>query len=38
MEGEKDINKLFEMLKEEMPVPDELKDVILIAFTYILSM
>ncbi len=38
MEGEKDINKLFEMLKEEMPVPDDLKDVILMVFTYILSM
>lgn len=38
MEGEKDINQLFEMLKEQMPVPDELKDVILTVFTYILSM
>ena len=37
MEGEKDIERLFEMLKEEMPLPEELKDAVLIAFTVILS-
>ena len=38
MENEKDINALFEMLKEKMPVPDEAKDALLFVFTYLLSM
>ena len=36
--GEKDIEKLFEMLKKQMPVPEEIKDVILAAYTYVLSL
>lgn len=34
-----DMNTVFEMLKENMPMPDEaVKDAILKAFTYVLSM
>lgn len=39
MTGEKDIEKLFEMLKANMPIPDEhVKDAVLTMFTYLLSM
>lgn len=37
--GEKDINALFGMLKEQMPIPDEhVKDAVLNMFTYLLTM
>jgi len=36
--GEKDINKLFEILKEKMPIPDPMKEPVLKMFTYILTM
>lgn len=37
--GEKDIDKLFEMLKQNIPIPDEhVKEGILAVFTYLLSM
>lgn len=39
MNGEKDIQKLFEMLKANMPIPDEhVKEAVLVVFTYLLSM
>ena len=37
-EGEKNIEELFENLKPNMPLPEEMKDGILALFTYILSM
>ena len=37
--GEKDIERLFEMLKANMPIPDEhVKEAVLVMFTYLLSM
>ena len=37
--GEKDIQKLFEMLKENIPIPDDaVREAVLGLFTYILSM
>ena len=36
--GEKDIEKLFAMLKEQIPVPEEMKDTVLAVFTYVLSL
>lgn len=39
MQDEKNINALFEKLKEQIPIPDEqVKEAILNVFTYILSM
>ena len=37
-EGEGNIEELFEMLKDKMPVPDEMKDITLAAYTYVLSL
>lgn len=37
-EGEKNIEELFEALKPNMPLPEEMKDGILALFTYILTM
>lgn len=37
--SEPDINMIFEMLKEKMPMPDDaVKEAVLNAFTYVLSM
>jgi hypothetical protein len=36
--GEKDIEKLFEILKEKMPIPEPLKEPVLKHFTYVLTM
>ncbi len=37
--GEKDVERIFEMLKEKMPMPDEhMKEEVLRIFTCVLSM
>lgn len=35
---EPDMEKVFDLLKEHMPVPEEMKEAVLNAFVYVLSM
>ena len=38
MQKEPDMEMVFDMLKEKMPIPEEMKDAVLNVFTYVLSM